>query len=144
MAPSTLSLPAQKPRALKGGELIVYLDQEGERFIKASSIPSLGCDGLALLHGDVQDLLCSLKAQRDFLNKSYRRGETRDTRSIQKTKRWIKKAGSLNVLIEHEIHRRKKERAIAVAEAFVQNARAMLTTEKFDELLLAAITDAGQ
>ena len=139
--PMPLTLPAQRP-ALSTSDLIVYLDAEGTRFIKSSAVPEMSDGALRAAHQDVQELLCQLKARRDALNKRARRKELADPRHLQKAKRWIAKAGTLNVLIEHEIHQRKAAAAVALAEAFVQEARRLLRPEQFDQVLTAAIHQA--
>lgn len=140
-----LLLPTQKP-AVAITDLIVYLDQEGKRFYKAAAIPGMTGEELMAAHREVQDLLGMLKAKRDTLTKQSRRRllPNNDTRPLQRTKRWLKKAGALNVLLEHELHRRKRQQATALAETFVQEARRLLTPEQFDAVLLAAIQTAGQ
>jgi hypothetical protein len=143
--PMDLLLPTQKP-AVALTDLIVYLDQEGKRFYKAAAIPGMTGEELMAAHREVQDLLGTLKAKRDMLTKQSRRRllPNNDTRPLQRTKRWLKKAGALNVLLEHELHRRKRRQAAALAETFVQEARRLLTPEQFDAVLLAAIQTAGQ
>lgn len=139
----TLALPAQRPVLLKA-DLIVYLDQDGSRFVKAAAVPEMGDEELISVHEEVQQLIASLKARRDSLNKMLRKKQLPDTRPVQKAKRWLRKAGTLNVLLEHEIARRKKQASQALSEAFVQEARRLLKPEQFDQVLLAAIKAAGQ
>lgn len=122
---------------------MLYLDLEATRFIKASQVPSFTDGQLHAAHTQVQELMVALKARRDALNKQVRRGQVADTKPVQKTKRWLKKAGSLNVLIEHELCRRKKAAAADIAESFVQASRESLPPEMFDKLMLAAIKATG-
>lgn len=138
-----LALPAQRP-AISVVDLIVYLDADGKRFIKSSSVPGMTDAELDSAHQDVQALLCWLKARRDGLNKQARRKDLPDPRQLHKVKRWLKKAGTLNVLLEHEMHRRKAAAAVVLAESFVQEARRLLRPEQFDQVLTAAIRAAAQ
>lgn len=138
-----LALPAQRP-ALAVADLIVYLDTDGTRLIKSSAVPGMADADLYAAHQDVQALLGWLKARRDGLNKQARRKELSDPRLLYKVKRWLKKAGTINVLLEHEIHRRKAAAAVALAESFVQEARRLLRPEQFDQVLTAAIRAAAQ
>lgn len=133
----------KQKKAVRGTDLILYMEDGGGQFIKASSIRAMSDEQLSETHSTVLDVLTMLKSRRDMLAKQYRRKEITSTKPILKTKRWMAKAGAMLNLIQSEQSDRKRRYSVSFAQAFVQAAQNQLDPDVFAALIDQAAESAS-